>query len=253
MMSATHQPFAQTYWLSGVLALNAIGAGINPAVAGIGALIAPKFGAGKWSPDMDVAWRGIVEKVNPEDQRRKWLRVLHRCIDFVQSPMRTLAQPYARWASSFPHRGPTHRPDTTAAVGTLVTLAIFLPVNYFVPYGLAWLLWVPSDAWWSHLFGDAIFGRIPVGRRIGKTLSHVLPKTLLVESRNMSGIWWIGIGLDTDGLIERGNRRTEERSERTGLRKTKKVLPFAPTTQLFHMTTRILIIAVVIQWALAYR
>lgn len=53
---------------------------------------------------------------------------------------------------------------------------------------------------------------------------------------------------DTDGLLERGNVRLEERSERTGLRRTVRVLPFAPTTVLLHGVSIVLGALVTWQW-----
>jgi len=44
------------WWLAGVAATNLAGAHTNPGVALAGALIAPVFAAGRWSPDADQTW-----------------------------------------------------------------------------------------------------------------------------------------------------------------------------------------------------
>lgn len=112
------------------------------------------------------------------------------------------------------------------------------------PDRVAWLALAPAVGWWSHLAGDALFGRIPVGRRGGVLLARVLPTRFVRRSREG---WLVGVGWDTDGLLERGHRRLPERDPVTGLHKTVRVLPFAPTTLALQATTVVLGFACALQ------
>lgn len=151
------------------------------------------------------------------------------------------------WLAHLGHRRATHRPDTTAAALTVITFVVWVPLAFLAPAGLAWLVWAPVAGWWSHLVGDAMFGRIPVGPAVGAVLARILPSGL-VRRGGGYGPYWVGVGWDTDGLLERGNVRLEERSERTGLRRTVRVLPFAPTTVLLHGVSIVLGALVTWQW-----
>lgn len=231
MMGDTHRWLAGTWWLGGVLAANSAGAGIRPSVALAGAVIAHVFGAGRLSPDADLTW-----------------------------------------LQHLGHRQATHRPDTTAVYLTAATMAVWVAVLLFAPAEsrpLHWLVWAPVTGWWSHLAGDMVYGRCPVGRRSGGRLVRVLPARLIRRGGGWQA-WWIGVGLDTDGLSERGklyveqvppwlrpllclsarNRRALSGPVRTrsGLRATVRVLPFAPATCLLSATTILLAVAVVVQW-----
>lgn len=217
MMGVTHRPFGAAWWLGGVLAANTVGAGISPVVAGVGALVAPVFAAGRLSPDADVTW------------------------------LRRLG-----------HRQATHRPDTTAAVLTGVTAVVWLVFLLAVPgqyRSLHWLVWAPVAAWWSHLVGDALFGRIPVGRRVGGVLVRVLPARLVRRSSGRQA-YWVGFGWDTDGPLERGKVyvsrlprwlrwmvREPARTE-SGLHTTVRVLPFGPATLLAQAASLVLFVVI---------
>jgi hypothetical protein len=202
MMAPTHREMASSWWLGGVLLVEALGADVHPAVALTGAVIARRFGYGRFSPDADTSW-----------------------------------------LSHLGHRQVTHRPGTAATL-TAVTclawavLAVAVPVRYGV---LLPLVWAPVTGWWSHLVGDAVFGRIPLGAGVGGLLWRHLPEVargrLILKSRKSRQPFWFGLGLDTDGLIERGNRVLPERNPVTGLHRTVKVLPIAPATALLRLAT----------------
>jgi hypothetical protein len=92
-----------------------------------------------------------------------------------------------------------------------------------------------------------IFGRIPFGPAAGAVAVRVLPARWVRRGGGRQA-YWVGLGWDTDGLLERGNRRSKERDPETGLHKTRRVLPFAPTTALLRGATVVLTVAVAVQW-----
>ena len=216
-MAPTHRALGAAWWLAGCLTLNAAGPGlVNPVMALTGAAIAPVFAAGRASPDADMTW-----------------------------------------LSDLGHRQGTHRPRTAA----------WLTVATAVACGAAWLwlwlngrgdldpllpvVWAPVTGWWSHLLGDAVFGRIPLGRRTGALALRVLGPSLVKRSGGRQA-YWIGVGLDTDGLLERGNRMSRQRTP-SGLHRVHNVLlGFHPTTALLRLATCLLAAAVVVQWVLAH-
>ena len=163
------------------------------------------------------------------------------------------------WLRRLGHRQATHRPDTTATVLTVITLVAWIPALVYLPGDAAWLVWAPITGWWSHLVGDSIFGRIPVGARLGRVLAAVLPEHLIRRGGGRQA-YWVGLGWDTDGPIERGKlyvsklprwaRWATRKPERTaaGLHTTVRVLPFAPTTGLLTIATVVLMAAVSVQW-----
>ena len=135
------------------------------------------------------------------------------------------------WLSFLGHRKATHRPDTTALVLTLITLVAWLALAPQMPFGTDALIWAPVAGWWSHLAGDMIFGGLPISKRIVAK-------------------GWIGWRLDTDGLIERGNIRLRSRTA-SGLHKTKKILPFAPTAVALKGASIVLYVVIVVSWVSA--
>lgn len=216
MMAPTHRQLGATWWLVLTVGANHAGAHIHPATALAGAVVAARCSYGRWSPDADTTW-----------------------------------------LAGLGHRQATHRPGTAGWL-TVVTLTVWLAVWLAAgpPTPILDILWAPVTGWWSHLLGDAIFGRIPVAESTGRALAAVLPRVLprraaghvLHRSRRGRQSYWVGLGLDTDGLVERGNRRLPERTP-SGLHRVTKVLPFAPTTALLRVSTVILAITALMTWS----
>lgn len=143
MLKRTHEAFAGVCWLGGTLGINLVAyktgndAPVNAFVALTGTLLAIPFSAGKNSPDIDhMWWPGFPKKGYP-------------------------------WNS---HRGITHR----FWFATLIITPPFLILAYVGHRLLGFPIWViplffalPAG-WWSHLFGDMIYGRLRVcGRPFG--------------------------------------------------------------------------------------
>jgi hypothetical protein len=157
MLKKTHEAFSGVFWLGGTLGINiaALRMGysempIHPAVAIAGTILAAPFSAGKNSPDIDQIWW-------PGPPRRNYQWNGHRGIthriwfaSLISSPFLILA--YVYWQSTLP--------------------ALMLPILFALPAG-----------WWSHLFGDMIYGRILI-------CGHPF-----------------GLGWETGGLTEIGRRK----------------------------------------------
>jgi hypothetical protein len=144
------------------------------------------------------------------------------------------------WLSRLGHRQATHRPDTTAVSLTALTALVWIPLALTLPLGIHWLAWAPVTGWWSHLIGDAIFGRIPCGRALGRALRPILGQHIVRQDPTGRQAYWVGLGWDTDGILERGKRKDGTRA-----------LPFAPTTGALRGATGLLAIAVAAQWWMA--
>ena len=245
MRGVTHRPMGSTWWLLGSGAVNAVGLGIAPPVVIAGAFIAPIFAAGKASPDGDVTWLkflGHRQGTHRPDSTALVLTAL-TAVGWVALHLVSLRD--ARWGTGalvslvawqvYRHlRRRWHRKGAPTA--TLAALVVGAGLFALGPDQLQWLIWAPVTGWWSHLVGDTIFGRIPVGDHVGRVLVKVLPARLIRKGGGHEP-WFVGVGLDTDGLVERGNRRLPDRNPVTGLHQTVKALPFAPTTWGLRLAT----------------
>jgi membrane-bound metal-dependent hydrolase YbcI (DUF457 family) len=97
------------------------------------------------------------------------------------------------------HRGITHRVWFACLLTTIWTLAFMLPYwRYDWPGWTLWLLpvWlVPMSGWWSHLFGDMLFGRLPVHyprRRWARRVDGTWGKRWVMWSVNVGTGWKTG-------------------------------------------------------------
>lgn len=166
MMRKTHRAFAGAFWLGSTLAVDALAvragysAPISPVVVATGLFVAPLFSSGITSPDMDHQWA-------PGPPRRNY-----------------------DWKG---HRGFTHR---FWFAGLLSGVFGFLPFALLLwlglPVAFASVAFAPANGWWSHLFGDMIFGRIKFGLwsfKLGRFWT-----------------WNIGLGWTTNGLAEKGGK-----------------------------------------------
>ena len=155
MMRKTHRAFASAFWLGSSLAVDAlairagISAPISPAVVVAGVLVAPVFSAGKTSPDIDRMWAP-----GPPTKTYDWKG----------------------------HRGFTHRFWFASVLGAASIGLYFLLLGGGLPASLATFAFVPVVGWWSHLFGDMIFGRL-----------------LILGEK-------VGLGWETNGLAEKGGK-----------------------------------------------
>ena len=141
------------------------------------------------------------------------------------------------WLRHLGHRRLTHRPDTTAVALTAVSLAAWVPLALVLPFHLHLLLLAPVTGWWSHLVGDAIFGRIPCGRVLGAVLRQFLGRHICPLDPTGRYYCWFGLGWDTDGALERGHTRWGN-------------LPFAPATAAVSGASLALSVLVSVQWVM---
>jgi hypothetical protein len=141
------------------------------------------------------------------------------------------------WLSHLGHRRATHRPDTTAVALTIVSLAVWAPLALALPAGIHLLALAPVAGWWSHLIGDAVFGRIPCGPALGRPLRRVLGRRVCPRDPTGRYWCWVGLGWDTNGVLERGKRPDGQR-----------VLSFAPATVALQWATVVLAVTVTGQW-----
>lgn len=164
MMRKTHRAFAGAFWLGSTLLVDGLAlksgheAPISPAVVAVGLFVAPLYSSGKSSPDMDHQWAP-----GPPRNHYDW-----------------------RY-----HRGFTHRIWFASVLTVLIGILPFLALTvHGVPPAYASIVFAPVNGWWSHLFGDMIFGRIKVG----------------VWSFRLGRFWhWnVGLGWTTNGVAEKG-------------------------------------------------
>jgi hypothetical protein len=231
MMAPTHRPLGSAWWLAGALAVDAVAA---------------PFGASPVNPLVAVLGAAIA----PVFAAGRW------------SP-----DADTTWLSRLGHRQATHRPDTTAVALTAATAVLWVPAAIVLPFGLAALAWAPVAGWWSHLAGDFLFGRIPFGPAAGAAMARVVPSGWVRHTPGGRQAYWIGVGWDTDGLLERGKVTTDGRRtgplramwrakraranpgrDARGLRTTQQVLPFAPTTSALRGMVAALTVAHAALW-----
>lgn len=155
MLKRTHEAFSGTFWLGGTLGINLISyklgneLPVHPAIALVGIIGAVPFSAGKNSPDIDhIWWPGFPKRG------------------------------YPLWG----HRGITHR----FWFASLLTLPFLVPfmLAHRTEFSILGPLFLTLPAgWWSHLFGDMIYGRLRICGRV------------------------YGLGWTTGGLSETGKRK----------------------------------------------
>lgn len=160
MLKRTHEAFSGVFWLGGTLCVNLVGyrAGygmpVNPVIAIAGVALAIPFSAGKNSPDIDhIWWPGFPKRG------------------------------YPLWG----HRGITHR-FWFASLLTMPFLILFMLTKDSALYILAPLIWALPAGWWSHLFGDMIYGRLLI-------FGHPY------------GLGWRTGGLSETGIRKNGGKR----------------------------------------------
>jgi len=163
-MRKTHRAFAGAFWLGSTLALDglALKSGhdvpVSPVVVAAGVFVAPLFSSGIMSPDMDHQW--------------------------APGPPRN----HYDWRF---HRGFTHRVWFATVLTMVCGLIPFMGLLHAgLSASVGTLAFAPVNGWWSHLFGDMIFGRIKFG----------------VWSFRLGRFWhWnVGLGWTTNGLAEKG-------------------------------------------------
>lgn len=192
MMKRTHKAWAVPFWLGTTLGVNALAASrgyelpVHPAVIVVGAYIAPRFSSGILSPDMDHRWAP-----GPPAHNYDW-----------------------RY-----HRGFTHRFwFAFLVIAPLFGVLPFLCVlRAGIPLEFATVTLAPVAGWFSHLFGDMIYGRLKVG----------------IWSFRLRRFWtWnVGLGWETGGLSETGRSRTGGEWRWRG----KGIVPADPAAKLFLM------------------
>lgn len=177
MMGPTHRAFSGAFWLGSTLVLDYAvvrtghSAPVHPVAVLGGTFIAPWFSAGHLrtrvpglSPDLDHMWAP-----GPPARDYDWRR----------------------------HRGFTHRVWFASLLSLVFAFLPALAVSRRIADPLLLtilvpLICAPVNGWWSHLFGDMIYGRIKVGwyfPRLGRFWT-----------------WNIGLGWETGGLSEKGGR-----------------------------------------------
>ena len=143
MMKRTHEAFSGVWWLGGCLAVNEAAIQlsyhppVHPLIAATGLVLCVPFSAGKNSPDIDHMWAP-----GPPSPNYDWKR----------------------------HRGITHR--FWFGLWVINVFVLYLPLA-FAYYINMWVWLVPlifalPSGWWSHLFGDMIYGKLLIlGVRVG--------------------------------------------------------------------------------------